>query len=146
MALTRVEKWDTVAFQEFLLARADVPFAWGANDCSIFTADGVLAITGTDIASDFRGKYESEETAIALVKKVTGGADVEAAAAWCAEKVGMQERLHPMMAQRGEMVLVQSGDRVIAGLVHLSGRHVVTVAEAGLVRLPITAVKRAWSY
>ena len=147
--LKRQENWDTRGFHEFLLARAKMPFAWGSNDCALFAADAVLAITGTDIAGDFRGKYTDEAGAFALIASVTGkGTDPAAAvgdaAAWCAEKAGLVELKQVLMAQRGDLVVIPDAGRLIAGVVHLSGRHVVSVGEAGLKRLPIMDVVRAW--
>jgi hypothetical protein len=143
--MTRLAKWDTVHYHQFLLDRAKVSFAWGTNDCALYAADGVKAITGTDIADAFRGKYHDEASAFALIKSVTGGSTVADAAAWCAEKHGLPELPHPLMAQRGDLVVAKNADGTpIAGLVHLNGRHIVTVSTSGAVLLPITAVLRAW--
>jgi hypothetical protein len=49
------------------------------------------------------------------------------------------------MAKRGDLVIIDNAGTLIAGVVHLNGRHVVSVSETGLVRLPITNVVRAWS-
>lgn len=144
MPLTRIEHWATRPYHEFLLARAKMPFAWGQNDCALFAADGVLAITGVDIAAEFRGKYSDERSAFAAIKQVAGGSTVADAAAWCAEKHGLAELKFPLMAQRGDLVVFQNGANLIAGLVHLNGRHMVSVAESGAVRFSITEVKRAW--
>ena len=48
------------------------------------------------------------------------------------------------MAKRGDLVVIQNGTTFIAGVVHLNGRHVVSMSEKGLVRLPITKVVRSW--
>jgi len=149
MPLVRVQHWAERSFHRFLLARAKQPFAWGTNDCALFAADAVLAITGTDIAVDFRGKYSDEAGAFALIQSVTGrGEDpataVADAAAWCAEKAGLAELQHVLMAQRGDLVVVTDAGRMIAGVVHLSGRHVVSVGAEGLKLLPIEDVVRAW--
>lgn len=146
MPLQRVQHWAERPFDEFLLERAHAPFAWGVQDCAMFAADGVLAVTGVDIADDFRGKYASEDEAFALIQSVTGGEGIRAAAAWCAAKHGLVQREHPLMAQRGELVLVEESGREIAGLVHLSGRFVVCAGEAGLVRVPLRQIKVAYSY
>jgi hypothetical protein len=146
MALKRSEHWATRAFHKFLLARAKTPFVWGETDCALFCADGIQAITGVDIASDFRGKYQDEAGAIALIKTVTGGSTIVDAAAWCAQKHGLVECIHPLMARRGDLVIVQSGGVPISGLVHLSGRHVVAQGEKGLMRLSISAIERSWHY
>jgi hypothetical protein len=150
MPLTRKEHWDTRAFHDFLQARAKLPFAWGTNDCALFAADAVLAITGTDIAADFRGKYTDEASAFALIKTVTArGTDpataVGDAAEWCANHAGLIERVYPLMAQRGDLVVMENGGQTIAGVIHLNGRHAISVSEAGLVRLSIRSVTRAWA-
>lgn len=146
MSLTRVQHWDTRALHGFLLERADQPFAWGVNDCALFAADAVQAATGTDIAAEFRGLYTDEDGALAAIRELTGGSTVADAAAWCAARHGLSEWQHPLCAQRGDLVVAENGGRLIAGIVHLSGRHVVTMAAEGLVRLPITAITRSWNY
>lgn len=147
MSLARIQHWDTRAFHDFLLERAKTPFAWGANDCALFAADGIRAITGVDIASDFRGKYSDESGALASIKAICGGTTVADAAAYCAAKHGFAELAHPLMAQRGDLVVFDApSGALVAGLIHLSGRHIVAVGEDGLYRLPITTVKRAWHY
>jgi hypothetical protein len=146
MPLTRTEHWATREFHDFLVDRREQPFVWGTNDCCLFPADAILAFTGVDIADDFRGKYSSEEEAWALVASVTGGTTVADAAAWCAAKHGLVELAHPMMAQRGDLVVIENEGRQIAGIVNLTGRHVVSVGDGGMVRLLITTnpIQRAW--
>jgi hypothetical protein len=107
-------------------------------------ANAILAFTGTDIADDFRGKYSTELGAFRLIKTVTGGTSVEDAAAYCASKHGLTEWSSPKLAQRGDLVVIQDGDQLIAGIVHLNGRHVISIGAEGLKRLPQSAVKRAW--
>lgn len=147
--LTRVAHWDTGALNHFLLSRAFTPFAWGAHDCALFAADGVEAMTGVDIAAEFRGKYSSEDGAVEVIREVCGLSagvtpTVADAAAHCAELHGLVELEHPLKAQRGDLVVLEESDRMIAGLVHLSGRHIVAAGERGLKRLPISLVHRAW--
>lgn len=149
MPLQRKEFWYRMEFQDFIIERKKMPFAWGSNDCALFAADAVKAITGTDIAADFRGKYSDEAGAFALIKSVTGkGEDpataVADAAAWCAEKAGLSEFKFPKMAQRGDLVVIEDSGRLIAGVVHATGTLIVTVGEAGLKSFSISDVKRAW--
>ena len=146
MPLTRTPHWATRELHQFLLDRAPLPFAWGTNDCSLFAADAIQSFTGVDLAADFRGKYTDEASAMALVKKVTGTGTIESAAAYCAQKQSLSEYQHPLMAKRGDLALVQNGDTgVISGIVHLNGRHVVTVGQRGLLRISILHIKRAWA-
>jgi hypothetical protein len=142
--LTRVKNSHTRAFHQFLVDRARTPFKWGANDCALFTADGILAQTAVDIAADFRGKYTDEAGAFATIQEVCGGSTVADAAAYCANQHGLTELQFPLMAQRGDLVVIENEGNVIAGLVHLNGREVVAMGPDGYVKLPITEVKRAW--
>lgn len=139
------EHWREDHFHKFLLENHNKPFEWGTWDCSIFPADAILAYTGVDIADEFRGRYSTKVGAFRLIKTLTGGSTVADAAAYCANKHGLVEHEYPLMAKRGDLVVIENGDDLIAGVVHLSGRHVVSVGESGLVRLPITQIKRSWS-
>jgi hypothetical protein len=144
MALIRSQHWATRAYHEFLLSRANTPFAWGTHDCALFVADGIQAMTGTDIASDFRGKYSDEAGALAAIKAICGGSTVADAAAYCAMKHGLTEWKRPLFSQRGDLVVLEDSGRLIAGLIHLSGRHIVAAGESGLKRISISKVMRAW--
>jgi hypothetical protein len=144
MALTRTPHWATRELDQFLINNAKTPFQWGVLDCCLFAASAIQAFTGTDIADDFRGKYSTQTSAFALIKTVTGGTTVEDAAVYCATKHGLTEWSTPLLAQRGDLVVIQDGDQLIAGIVHLNGRHVISIGESGLKRLPLKAAKRAW--
>ncbi len=147
--MKRDPRWVSL-FGAFLLEREKAPFVWGKNDCCLFPADAILAFTGVDLAADFRDKYASEVEAFAAIASVAGAADdpstaVGSAAAWCAGKAGLVEREYPLMAQRGDLVVIENAGRMVAAIVHLNGRDVVSVGESGLLRFPITSVKRAWA-
>lgn len=145
MSLTRNEHWATRGLHDFLLSRKDTPFTWGENDCCMFAADAIQATTGIDIAADFRGRYNDADSALAAIESVTGGKSVEDAAAYCASKHGLIELHEPLMAQRGDLVLVDDPTQgTIAGIVHLNGRHVAVVGERGLKARSIRHIKRAW--
>jgi hypothetical protein len=151
MPLKKLEHWRTRAFDKFLRERAKMPFAWGTNDCALFAADAILANTGTDIADDFRGKYTTALGALRTIATVTTGTTVVDAAAYCAAKHNLTEHTHPLMAKRGDLVIVDNAGTLIAGVIHLNGRDVISVSESGLVRLPIADetgkpnLVRAWS-
>ncbi len=146
MALTRSKHWATRAYNDFLTETANTPFEWGKHDCALFAANGIQAMTGTDVADDFRGKYSTEKEAFALIETVTGvrGGTVADAAAHCANKHEMAELKNPLMAQRGDLVVLEDSGRLIAGLVHLNGRDIAVAGETKLKKLPIADVKRAW--
>lgn len=146
MSLQRKENWDTRAFHDFLVSRANTPFSWGSNDCATFTGDGIMAITGTDIMAELRG-YTSGVGAMTKILEVTSGTSLEDAVVWVANEHGLTERTHPLMAQRGDLVLYRNADGELAcGVIHLNGRHIVSPGESGIMRIPITSVSRSWTY
>lgn len=152
MTLARQKHWATRAYDSFLRSRAKTPFAWGAHDCALFAADGIQAITGVDIAADFRGKYTTEAGALVAIKAICGGATVADAAAYCAGKHGLKEWTNkkgapqPLFARRGDLVVFEAPTgQLVAGLVHLSG-CIVAAGETGLFRFPISKALRAWHY
>jgi len=140
----RSHTWSTRELHDYLTNHAHTSFAWGQFDCCLFAADAIQAMTGIDIAAEFRGKYHDQASAFELIKTVTGGSTVADAAAYCANQHGLPEWKYPLMAQRGDLVVFENDGNLIAGVVHLSGRHVVSVSESGLIKAPITAVQRAW--
>jgi hypothetical protein len=80
------------------------PFSWEAGtDCAMFAADCVKAMTGTDPAEAFRGRYRSAEGALRAVKRA-GFSDLAGLAASVAEEV------HPAKARVGDVALVRTDD------------------------------------
>jgi hypothetical protein len=149
--LKRSQTWLTRELDTYLRESQTKPFAWGSNDCCLFAANGIQAMTGVDIADDFRGKYTDQAAAFALIKAVTGGTTVADAAAHCAVKHGLVEWVGktgkplPLMAKRGDLVVVTNAGQLIAGIVDLSGRYVAAMSETGIVRLSLSAIQRAWN-
>jgi len=145
MPLIRTEHWATRELHQFLQENKNITFKWGVTDCGLFAADAIKSFTGVDIAADFRGKYTTQIGAIKAFKTVAGGTTIADAAAHCAQKNGLTEHTHCLMAKRGDLVLLQNAGQLIAGIVHLNGRAVVSVSEKGILSQPITTVKRSWS-
>jgi hypothetical protein len=146
--LERKPFWDTRELNDFIWARAFAPFEWGVNDCALFVADAVRAMTGADIAEDFRG-YTDEAGAFAAIARVTGAAadaeiTVDAAAEYCAQKYGLVEYEFPLHAKRGDICTLEESGRLILALVHLNGAEAVAPGERKLKRFPITEIRRAW--
>jgi hypothetical protein len=144
MTLTRKYQWDTALLHDFIIATANTTFTYGSHDCCLFVADAVLAMTDVDIADDFRGKYDSRIAAFKLIKSITGGISVTDALAYCAKKYSMTEYQYPLMASRGDMVIVDNAGDPSAGIIHLNGRTVLVASETGMKTVPITSVQRAW--
>lgn len=145
MDLEKTQHWATRELNDHIVSRATTPHTFGENDCCTFAADGIKAMTGVDIAEDFRAVgYTTELGALKAIKKVTGGSTVEDAAVYCAKKYNLAELEHPLKAQRGDLVLVEQAEGLLLGLVHMSGTCVVAPGEQGLRRIELTSIKRAW--
>lgn len=57
--MRRRDDWQSRLSAAAAAGRA-AEFRWGAHDCVTFAADCVLAMTGFDPLSDYRGDYDSE--------------------------------------------------------------------------------------
>lgn len=89
---------------DFVRARRKTPFAWGANDCALFAADAVHAITGVDPAAECRG-YSDEREALRIIKDAGGMRGL----------VSLPEK--PVgMAQRGDVVIALIDGRETFGV------------------------------
>ena len=74
-AYMRQSAWPEI-MAECIEAASCRPFVWGADDCCLFAADVVLAMTGEDYAAEFRGKYSTARGALSALKKY-GKGDIE---------------------------------------------------------------------
>jgi hypothetical protein len=146
MSLHKKEHWFTREYIPYINANEKTPFQWGVCDCALFAANGILAITGVDIAEDFRNTYKTEIGAIRSMKKITGltNPTVEDAAIYCANKYGITECKTPLYAQCGDLVVIENEGNVIAGLVHPDGLDVIAAGEDGWKAFPLAQIKRAW--
>lgn len=115
------------------------PFAWGAHDCCLFAAAAVQAMTGVDPAEDLRGTYKTPAGAARALKRYGG---VEGAAATFAGAHGFAE-IPPLLAQRGDVVLLATPNGPALGVIDLRG-HIAATGPEGLIFQPPTAALRAW--
>lgn len=67
---SRYQDWPE-RLAAFIEERRYVPFAWGTNDCCMFAADALLAITGVDFADGLR-TYTTELGAARIIKGAGG--------------------------------------------------------------------------
>jgi hypothetical protein len=129
----RVNNWPRV-LHEFVISRARTPFEWGKQDCCMFVADCVQALTGVDPAAAYRGTYTNEQEACAILDRLGG---VEA----IAEASGFKE-VGLLYAQRGDVVSFQGPIEIALGI--CVGKWIYFPGETGLVQQPLSAGRRAW--
>lgn len=132
-AMTRLPDWHARLI-DLIEARKTQPFAWGINDCCLWPADAVLAMTGRDPASAYRGAYANARAAQTALARVGG---LVGAGALCGEPIP------PLCAQVGDVGLVSSNGKRDAGAVCI-GTHWLAVVKDGLGPIELSAARLAW--
>lgn len=94
--LRRCSDWEQ-RLAAIVAERLCTPFQWGVNDCVLFAADCVCAMTGSDPVAAHRGQWHDQSTAVRAIVRMGG---LEAAS----ETMGWQS-VPPLFAQRGDLVL-----------------------------------------
>ncbi len=93
----RLPDWEArlAAYLEPLRTR---PFDWGRHDCCTFAAGAVLAMTGVDAMTEFRGRYRTRIGSLRALTRIGAGT---LAATIDAKFV----RVPVTLAQRGDLVM-----------------------------------------
>ena len=115
---------------DFVRARRKMPFAYGANDCALFAADAVHAMTGVDPAAEYRG-YSDEREALRIIKDADGMRGL----------VSLPEK-PAGMAQRGDVVIVLIEGRETFGV--CVGENYAAPGVDGLVIRPMAEAVAAF--
>lgn len=139
--MIRFHDWES-RLADYIESVRNIPFTWGSFDCCLFACDAVMAMTGLDMAEDFRGKYSTDREALVALREFAGGGVAELAAKRALE-LGIREVV-PAMAQRGDVVLVDNQGNDALGIVGLDGLTAYCAGVGGLVELPRKFWKTAY--
>jgi hypothetical protein len=120
-------------FAEFVKSRTSMPFEWGKNDCCLFAADAVLAMTGEDPAESKRG-YSSALGAQRLIDEAGGLKE------FVSQFLG--EPVSPLMAGVGDVVLLTNEGRDLLGI--CNGTNAIGAGELGMAVLGMDLARAAW--
>lgn len=105
----------------------------------MFAAGAILAMTGTDLACNFRSAYSTEREAIRIIRR-------EGSLYLLARKIAQQfniEQIGVLKASRGDVVIVEKEQQAI-GIVCLSGDSAWFVTPEGLSSAPLSMCVTAW--
>lgn len=128
----RLYDWQ-LRFSGFVKTRAAEPFAWGRNDCCLFAADAVLAMTGKDHAADLRG-YTTAHEAQRLIEAHGGLREIVGRA--------LGAPIPPSFASVGDVVLVENEGRELLAI--CNGTAALAPGKAGMAVLGMNTALAAW--
>lgn len=117
-----------VAYVEAVRAR---PFGYGSHDCALFAAGAVQAMTGVDLAADFRGRYTSLKEGLKLAR----GAHLAV----------LQSSFQPIptaFAGVGDIALI--GEVGVPAMGVFDGEMILVLREEGLGLIPRAAATSAY--
>lgn len=134
-ALVRRPDWqDCLALA--MCDAAMAPFEWGANDCCLFAANCVRAITGHDPAASYRGSYHTYLGAERFIRRAGGLVAIVQACLPDAEVPWQQ-------ARQGDVALVAQPNGEQAVAVH-GGAGWHAPGADGLLWMPLSWALQAW--
>ena len=131
----RVADWPSV-LAAFLKQKQSAEFNWGTNDCCLFAADAIQAITGIDNAPEFRGKYTTALGSVRALKRYGAGDIKSTFTAKFGEPKGR------LSAMRGDIALVNVNGEHIVGVVF---GDIYVLSDSGLATLPLGRAMCIWS-
>jgi hypothetical protein len=121
------------ALGQYVFERMHTPFTWGHQDCCLFAAGAVEAITGTNPGKHLIGTYK---TALGATRKLNKLGGLEGVLSACFQPV---PRLH---ADSGDIVLLTHNGQKLLGVMFATCP--LAPGESGLVRLPFDCVESVW--
>lgn len=128
----RIENWPTTLMK--MIERAEKePFVWGQNDCCLWTADVVLAITSHDFADGLRGRYHDEDGAKAIYEGYTFEHFITSI---------LGESIHVNFAQRGDVMMKKFETGETLGI--CIGAKTAFKTVSGLIQIPTLECDAAW--
>lgn len=130
--IVRLYDWQT-RLEAFARARQSMPFQWGRNDCALFAADCIEAMTGERLLPNMRS-YSSARDALMLIQQAGGLRSIA-----CHALGGF---ILPIYARVGDAVLVRVGKREALGI--CNGAVALGPGPGGLVAISMNEALAAW--
>ncbi len=127
----RISTWED-ALANYIATKRHEPFEYGFNDCCLFAAGAVEAITGEDPMPEFRGMYDSLKTSLIAIRDI-GAGTLEATmdSKFPGVEIGQ--------AQRGDLAFLDGSVGVVMG------GFAYFVSDDGLERINRSLWDKCWS-
>ena len=126
----RINAWED-ALSNYIATKRHEPFEYGVNDCCLFAAGAVEAITTEDPMPEFRGQYDSLKGSLKAIKDI-GAGTLEATMDSKFPEVAIGH------AQRGDLAFDDSIGVVMGSFAYF-------VSDDGLERIPRDMWDKCWS-
>jgi hypothetical protein len=127
----RLPDWaDRLA--RFLDERRNAAFDPQTHNCALFACDAIAAMTGVDLAAEFRGRANLMDLQPQL----------EAIFDQVGEANGLVE-IPLARAHRGDVVLIRRGEHAALGIMGMGMNGAVVAAGDGLATVPVSCCLRA---
>ena len=120
----------------YMAETAHQGFRYGSNDCALFAAGAVRAMTGHDPAAGYRGSYTTLEGGLKRLRKAGFADHIDQAAS-------LFEEIHTAFAQVGDIAMIEGPEGPVLGIV--VGEMVACLRPDGLGHLSRDLAKRAWA-
>jgi hypothetical protein len=127
----RLSTWED-ALVNYIATKRHEPFEYGVNDCCLFAAGAVIAVTGEDPMAEFRGNYDSLKGTLKVIKEI-GAGTLEATLDGKFPEVGIGH------AQRGDLAFFDGSVGVVMG------GFAYFASDDGLEKVPRALWDKCWS-
>ena len=132
-AVKRVPDWE-MRLAALVTERLQTPFEWGMNDCVLFAADCIHAMTGADPVAALRRQWADQVEAVRSIARLGG--------LQSAVTQRMGQPTGPLYAQRGDLVLhCRDGTESLAICL---GEHLTGPSDSGLLFFGLEHGVHAW--
>lgn len=128
--MIRKTTWEE-ELSDYIASKRDEPFQYGVNDCCMFAAGAVEAMTGENPMEEFFGSYDTLTGSLKAIKTI-GEGSLEATIDSKFEEVELGR------AQRGDLAFFDGSVGVI------SGGFAYFVSDDGLERIPRDYWDKCW--
>ena len=130
----RLPDWRA-RLQAYLLKVARTPFKEGVNDCALFLAGGVAAMTGVDYAAPYRGRYTTTRGGLRVLRRAGFADHIALASHHLAQK--------PVaFANVGDGAVVVRDNEPALGIVQ--GASVFVLMPGGIGHVALTEASTVW--
>lgn len=134
--LTRLPDWP-LRLEAFMAARQQQPFAWGAQDCALFAADAVQALTGVDVAKPHLRRHRTARAALRSLHHHGGLQRIAQAA--------LGTPIPSALANVGDVLLTRPSAQAHHPMLAVcNGSSAIAPGPFGLVSLSLAQVSHAW--